>query len=108
MKIAFYNGVSGMLSYQEAMNRVAHNVANSGTIGFKPDQSVFSDLLYTRMAVNTPEEPLTGHGVKIEDTRLVYRQGPLDITGEKLDFAMLGDGFFAVKAFRGAPPRRNH
>lgn len=97
MKIAFYNGVSGMLSYQEAMNRVAHNVANSGTIGFKPDQSVFSDLLYTRMAVNTPEEPPTGHGVKIEDTRLVYRQGALDITGEKLDFAMTGDGLFAVR-----------
>ena len=41
MKIAFYNGVSGMMSYQEAMNRISHNVANSGTIGFKPDQSVF-------------------------------------------------------------------
>ena len=39
MKIAFYNGVSGMMSYQEAMNRVAHNVANSGTIGFFPTSS---------------------------------------------------------------------
>ena len=83
MKIAFYNGVSGMMSYQEAMNRISHNVANGGTIGFKPDQSVFSDLLYTRMAVNTPEEPLTGHGVKIEDTRLVYRQGPVLQTGAR-------------------------
>ena len=102
MKIAFYNGVSGMMSYQEAMNRISHNVANGGTIGFKPDQSVFSDLLYTRMAVNTPEEPLTGHGGKIEDTRLVYRQGPVLQTGEKLDFAMLGDGFFAVKRPNGS------
>ena len=102
MKIAFYNGVSCMMSYQEAMNRISHNVANGGTIGFKPDQSVFSDLLYTRMAVNTPEEPLTGHGVKIEDTRLVYRQGPVLQTGEKLDFAMLGDGFFAVKRPNGS------
>ena len=97
MKIAFYNGVSGMMSYQEAMNRISHNVANSGTIGFKPDQSVFSHLLYTRMAVNTENEPLTGHGVKIEDTRLVYRQGPVLQSGEKLDFALMGDGFFAVK-----------
>lgn len=101
MKIAFYNGVSGMMAYQESMNRISHNVANSGTIGFKPDQSVFSDLLYTRMAVNTPEEPLTGHGVKIEDTRLVYRQGPMNVTGEKLDFAMTGDGFFAVRRSDG-------
>ena len=97
MNISFYNGVSGMLTYQEDMNQIAHNVSNSGTIGFKPDQSVFSDLLYTRMAVNTPEEPLTGHGTKIEDTRLVYRQGPVLQSGEKLDFAFLGEGFFAVQ-----------
>lgn len=102
MKIAFYNGVSGMMSYQESMNRISHNVANSGTIGFKPDQSVFSDLLYTRMAVNTPEEPLTGHGVRIEDTRLVYRQGPVLQSGEKLDFAFMGDGFFAVQRPSGS------
>lgn len=101
MKIAFYNGVSGMMAFQESMNRISHNVSNSGTIGFKPDQSVFSDLLYTRMAVNTPEEPLTGHGTRIEDTRLVYRQGPVLQSGEKLDFAFMGDGFFAVERPNG-------
>lgn len=101
MKIAFYNGASGMMAFQESMNRISHNVANSGTVGFKPDQSVFSDLLYTRMAVNTPEEPLTGHGAKIEDTRLVYRQGPMSMSGEKLDFALTGDGFFALQRPNG-------
>ena len=58
MNISFHNGVSGMMAFQEDMNRIAHNVANSGTIGFKPDKSTFSDLLYTRMAVNSEEQPL--------------------------------------------------
>ena len=97
MKIAFYNGVSGMMSYQEAMNRISHNVANGGTIGFKPDKSTFSDLLYTRMAVNSEEQPLVGHGARIGDSRLVYRQGPVLQGGTELDFALMGDGFFAVR-----------
>ena len=77
MNISFHNGVSGMMAFQEDMNRIAHNVANSGTIGFKPDKSTFSDLLYTRMAVNSEEQPLVGHGARIGDSRLVYRQGPV-------------------------------
>ena len=97
MKISFYNGVSGMVAYQESLNRISHNIANSNTFGYKPSRSTFSDLLYTRMAVNSQEEPLTGHGVKIEDSRLIYRQGPVLQTENELDFALMGDGFFAVE-----------
>lgn len=97
MNISFYNGVSGMLAYQESMSRISHNIANTNTIGFKPDRSNFSDLLYTRMAVNSEEQPLTGHGVKIEDSQLVYRQGAVLQTGLDLDYALIGDGFFAVE-----------
>ena len=97
MNISFHNGVSGMMAFQEDMNRIAHNVANSGTIGFKPDKSTFSDLLYTRMAVNSEEQPLVGHGARIGDSRLVYRQGAVLQGGTELDFALMGDGFFAVR-----------
>lgn len=97
MNIAFYNGVSGMMAYQEDMNRISHNVANSSTFGFKPSRSTFHDLIYTRMAVNSEEEPLTGHGVRIGEGNLLYRQGPALQTGNTLDFALMGDGFFAVK-----------
>lgn len=98
MNISFYNGVSGMLTYQEDMNQIAHNVSNSGTIGFKPSRSTFSDLLYTRMAVNSEEQPLVGHGVRTGDSHLVFRQGPVIQQGAGgLDFALMGDGFFAVQ-----------
>ncbi len=96
MNISFFNGVSGMIAYQESMNRISHNVANSNTVGYKPSKSTFSDLLYTRMAVNSAEEPLVGHGVKIEDTQLLYEQGPVLQTNSTLDFALMGDGLFAL------------
>lgn len=98
MNISFHNGVSGMLTYQEDMNQIAHNVANAGTVGYKPSRSVFEDLIYTRMAVNSEEEPLVGHGARVADSHLEYRQGPLLLNGTGgLDFALVGDGFFALE-----------
>ncbi len=102
MHASFYNGVSGMIAYQESINRISHNIANSNTVGFKPGRSTFSELLYTQMEVNSEEKPLAGHGVKIEDSQLIYRQGPVIQTGNPLDFALLGSGFFAVQRPDGA------
>lgn len=98
MNISFHNGVSGMLAFQEDMNQIAHNVANAGTVGYKPNRSVFQDLIYTRMAVNSEEQPLVGHGTRVADSHLEYRQGPLLLNGTGgLDFALVGDGFFALE-----------
>lgn len=102
MNIMFYNGVSGLMAYQEEMNLISHNVANSGTYGYKPDKAVFSDLLYTRMAVNSEEQPLVGHGVKYADGRMIYKQGPVLQSGCTLDFALMGDGFFCVRRSDGS------
>lgn len=102
MNISFYNGVSGLMAYQEEMNIISHNVSNSGTFGYKPDKAVFADLLYTRMAVNSEEEPLVGHGVRLADSRMIYKQGPVLQSGCTLDFALMGDGFFAVRRSDGS------
>ena len=97
MKISFYNGVSGLVAYQEDMDRISNNISNSGTVGYKASRTNFSQLLYTEMAVNSETNPLTGHGVKADDSRLQYKQGSLLQTGISLDFALMGDGFFAVE-----------
>ena len=102
MNISFYNGASGLIAYQESLDRISHNIANTRTVGYKPSRSTFRDLLYTRMAVNSEEEPLTGHGVRIEDDQLIYRQGAVLQTGNSLDFALMGDGFFAVEHADGS------
>lgn len=96
MNIAFYSGVSGLVAYQQDMDTIAHNMANVNTAGYKPLRNEFSDLLYTRMAINNEDEKLTGHGVRTSKVDLLYGQGNLEMTNYPLDFALASEGFFAV------------
>ncbi|MEG1942679.1 MAG: flagellar hook basal-body protein, partial [Angelakisella sp.] len=96
MNTAFYTGVSGMVAFQQQMDVTAHNIANSTTAGYKAGRSSFSDLMYTAMDVRTPGEKVTGHGVKNASTDIIMSQSGLKLTGNVLDFAIVGDGFFAL------------
>lgn len=96
MNSAFYTGVSGMIAFQEHMNTTAHNIANSGTTGYKSSRSSFSDLLYTQMDVKTDGEKMAGHGVKNGGPDLIMGQSSLRMTDQPLDFAIVGDGYFAL------------
>ncbi len=97
MNIAFYSGVSGLVAFQQDLDNLSHNMANVNTNGYKATRTNFSDLLYTQMDVNKEDKPLTGHGVKAADLDLMYSQGTPVSTNNQLDFALIGDGFFAVE-----------
>lgn len=101
MNIAFYTSASGMTAFQGDMDRIAHNMANVNTTGYKTTRSVFSDLLYSRMAVNVEQEFLVGHGVKADDKDLIFTQGAVIPTNNPMDFGILGDGFFGVEDAEG-------
>lgn len=96
MNVAFYNGVSGMVAFQEEMNQTSHQIANVSTVGFKSSRTSFSELLSTRMAVNNTEDFYVGHGVRADGAQLVLDNGSMMQTGVDLDFALSGDGFFSV------------
>lgn len=96
MNQIFYTGVTGMVAYQNKLNVTANNLANINTPGFKPEQARFENLLYSPMDINNEEEVLSGNGVRQTDSALDMRQGSLVYTGNPLDFAIAGDGFFAV------------
>lgn len=97
MSISFYTGVSGMIAHQQELDNISHNIANVNTYGFKTRRAAFSDLLYTEMYTNGERKHLTGHGTKQFANDLVYAQGGLDPTSLPLDFALMGDGLFAVQ-----------
>ncbi len=97
MNAAFYSGASGLVAFQQGMDQLAHNMANVNTTGYKATRTNFSDLLYTQMDVNAQEKPLTGHGVKTTGQDLICTQGITTPTSNQLDFALIGDGFFAVE-----------
>ena len=96
MNNAFYTGVTGLRAYQSSLNTIGNNVANTNTIGFKPSRSDFADLISQKLYVNSEEEPLEGRGVKVISDSLIFRQGTPQATERSLDFAIVGDGMFAV------------
>ncbi|MEG2924139.1 MAG: flagellar hook-basal body protein [Oscillospiraceae bacterium] len=114
MSIAFHTGVSGMNAFQEKLNITGNNLANANTVGYKKQGAKFQDLLYTRMnlrtnypgkaagegedagAVGGENIKMVGHGVKMGATEVLYGQGGYVATDMPLDFAIQGDGLFAV------------
>lgn len=96
MNTIFNTGVSGMVAYQKKMDLTAHNIANVNTPGYKPERADFESLIHTDMDVNVETDDLRGHGVRQRGTTLDLGQGMLEPTGNPLDFAITGEGFFAV------------
>jgi len=94
----FHTGVSGMIANQKKLDVTAHNIANVNTTGYKPEKAEFESLMYTNMDVNAGDGAMVGHGVRQSQTELNFRQGMLTVTGNPLDFAIAGTGFFAVGA----------
>lgn len=100
MSIAFYTGASGMRAFQSKLDVTAHNIANVQTNGYKARRAAFDDLIRSRIDTNVAGEHLVGHGVKQEYIDQIMSQSSLDQTGYALDFAISGEGFFAVD-YRG-------
>ncbi len=100
---AYYTAANGARSNKSYLDVISNNMANIQTAGFKKSKPEFSDLVYTNMrgseGANT--ELKSGSGSKINKTDLIWSQGTLYQTGVNTDFAILGDGFFAVQFEEG-------
>ena len=95
-----------MQSQQTNLDVIANNLANVNTTGFKKVKAEFQDLLYqtSRSAGadqgggNTvPTSLQIGHGSRLISTSKIFTNGELTQTGERLDVAIQGDGFFEVQ-----------
>ncbi len=93
---------TGMSAQQLAMDNISNNLANVNTTGFKASQAKFADIFY--QAVNEPQpltpaennQPSLGIGVQNTAMERSFMQGALENTGNPLDMAVQGDGFFQV------------
>ncbi len=102
MNIAFYTGTSGMIAYQDRLNSIAHNMANINTTGYKETTNSFVELLYSQIDTNVEGDHLVGHGSKSDYTDVIFQQGSLNFTGNDTNFALVGDGLFAVEQLDGS------
>ncbi len=103
---ALYASATGMRAMDTRLGVLANNLANINTVGFKRSRANFEDLFYqTRLEPGTHnaanQEPVptglqVGLGTNVSGTQLNFTQGSIDVTGQSLDFAIQGDGFFQV------------
>jgi len=92
-----------MLAEQVRQDLIGHDLANASTPGYKPDRVAsksFGEMLLSDTRTGGPIGGL-GLGTRIEQQVTDLSAGPLRETGEPLDFAVQGDGFFAVRTAAG-------
>ncbi len=106
MDAALWAAKTGLDAQQTEMSVISNNLANVNTTGYKEDRAVFEDLLYQNQAQvgadtsQTTESPSglnIGTGVQVVSTEKEYSQGSLTQTGNPLDVAIQGQGFYQVQ-----------
>jgi flagellar basal-body rod protein FlgG len=103
---ALYSAAAGMESQQLNLDVIANNLANVNTTGFKKSKVEFQELLYQTLRAPGSESGQgnllptglqVGQGSRPVATARVFTTGELTRTGERLDVAIQGDGFFEVQ-----------
>lgn len=95
-----YTAASGMLAGQAQLDTVAHNVANVNTAGFRRRQPVFTPCLEAvvmRLEQGAVPLGVTSLGTVPATFVTDLAAGPLNQTGNPLDLALEGEGFFTVE-----------
>ncbi len=102
---SLWTGASGMQAQQLNVDVVANNLANVDTTGFKRSRANFQDLMYQTFLIAGAETPgggqiptgiQMGMGVKPSSVQKLFTQGDFVNTGNDLDMAIEGRGFFQV------------
>lgn len=102
---------TGMNAQQTNLDVIANNIANINTTGFKRARAEFTDLLYQTDRMKgtpsrsnqdiIPEGVHVGLGVRTTAVRSIHAQGSLAATGNQLDIALTGNGWFQISLPNG-------
>ena len=101
---SIYSGITGLRNFQTKLDVIGNNISNVNTYGFKKGRTVFKDLVSqtvagasastdTRGGVNPKQ---VGLGSQLATIDTLHGQGSTQFTGNTLDLAISGDGFFIV------------
>jgi flagellar basal-body rod protein FlgG len=110
MNLSLYSAATGMEAQQLNLNAIANNLANVNTPGFKRSKIEFQDLLYQKPRAAgsdsgggniVPTGIEVGNGSRVASSSKLFTQGQLTNSGEKLDLAVQGDGFFEIQRADG-------
>lgn len=102
---SLFTAATGLSAQQIEQDVIANNLANLNTVGFKKSRANFQDLMYqisskagstSATGVQLPSGIEIGMGVKPISTQKIFSQGDYQQTGNPLDWAIEGDGFFQI------------
>ena len=105
MMRALWTAGTGMVAQQATVDVISNNLANVSTTGFKKFRTDFEDLMYQTVrqagTATGPDQQLPtgvqmGHGVRQVATQRIFLEGSFQQTGNELDMAIAGDGFFQI------------
>lgn len=98
MIVGLYTGASSMVSQGNCQEIIARNLANVNTAGYKKAVPVFQTYLSKMQEGGVTSKKGTGNTL---DESIDFSSGSLEYTGNDLDMAIKGDGFFAVQTEDG-------
>lgn len=92
--MSFQQGLSGLSGASKALDTIGNNIANSGTAGFKGASARFADVFAASLQGGSGNQ--VGVGVGLNSVFQSFTQGNVTSTGNSLDLAINGGGFFRM------------
>jgi len=93
--MAFQQGLSGLNAASKSLDVIGNNIANANTTGFKSSRAEFADMVASAMGVAGGSD--AGIGVQVADIAQQFTRGNISTTGNNLDVAIDGGGFFKLQ-----------
>jgi flagellar hook protein FlgE len=95
-----YTALSGMTAYRKGLDAISNNVANLNTPGYKAQMPLFLDIVHRNgagVSLESGSTEMRGGGVAVREDLVSFTQGELRSTGNSLDAALDGAGFFVLQ-----------
>ena len=93
--MGFQQGLSGLNAASKNLDVIGHNIANTNTVGFKASRAEFAEMVAS--AIGAAGGSNAGIGVEVAAVAQQFGQGNITITGNTLDVAINGSGFFKLQ-----------
>lgn len=108
MDSGYYAACTALVTRTQAMDTIANNLANANTVGYRAEHNVFSSVLADADGREEPDfdQVVNLYGI-LSGTAIDQSQGALQKTGNDLDLAIDGPGYFAVQTANGTLYTRN-
>ena len=92
--MAFQQGLSGLNASSRNLDVIGHNIANANTVGMKASRAEFGEIYAS--SINSSGSVNAGIGVQVSTVSQQFTQGNITVTGNSLDVAINGNGFYEL------------